>query len=355
MLSLPSAVQARLASGVTATLTLCFWLRQKDGVIVRGTMHDRDVTIVSGEWTGTYPASVPITPSDSESKSDGSVANAEVETGLRVDASVPDFSVEKLEAGIYDQVPAALLLVDWEIGAVVKVLVAGTTGEFVHDDTGRLRSEVRGVTQLLKQQILRTASERCDVKRFGGERCTKNVAAISRTGTVTAVQHRKRFTATLDPGPAPLTDIYYVGGQLRFTSGDNDGFVREVRAHDPPDMGESIELLLWDEAPADVAVDDTFHLEPGCDRTAGTCRYTHDNFVNFQGIGLFCPGRDRMMAGPLSPDTFAIPVIKESDQSFDPRLKPDFSFLEGKRQYLLTEEEHNAIIAAIASEVQELL
>lgn len=295
MRTLPVGAEAVLASPVTA-LTVCYAITKKNGDVLRGTAHDRDVTISSGTYAGVYRARTAAFASAIRSTSDGSVSNLETEGALRVDATIDDLTVEDIESGLYDQAPAVLLLVDWQTSTVLKILAGGTLGEFYRDSDGRWRSEVRGLTQALLQQIVQTYSERCNVREFGDARCKFDVTAVTRTATVTAVTDRKSFVALLDAGAEPVNATYYNGGKLTFTAGANADFVREVRAAEVDE--DEVTIELWDEAPADVEIGDTFELAPGCDRRYETCRDVHNNLVNFRGYGVFAVGRDRLMRGP---------------------------------------------------------
>lgn len=300
MLTLPSALAMHL-SGRVLSLTICWAVTRSDGKVLRGTAHDRDITISSGDFAGTYPARATIYSTDVASKSDGSVSNVDVEGAFFAD--VDELTVEDIEGGFFDQAPAVVFMVNWQNpDAGQKVLLAGTLGEFYRDSEGRYRSEVRGLTQALKQQIVRTYSERCDVKLFGDARCKFDVASVTRTGTVSGVTNRKRFDVTLDPGDTPKSPVYFVGGRLQFTSGVLDGVVREVRACIVNETNDAAQIALSDEAPADIEVGTTISLPPGCDRTADACRLIHDNFVNFRGHGLFAVGRDALMRGPTQAD-----------------------------------------------------
>lgn len=298
MLTLPSALAIHL-SGRVLSLTICWAVTRSDGKVLRGTAHDRDITISSGEFAGTYPARATIYSTDVASKSDGSVSNVDVEGAFF--ASVDELTVEDIEGGFFDQAPAVVFMVNWQNpDAGQKVILAGTLGEFYRDSEGRYRSEVRGITQALSQHIGRSYSERCDVKVFGDERCKFDVASVTRTGTVSGVTNRKRFDVTLDPGDTPKSPVYFVGGRLQFTSGVLDGVVREVRACVVNETNDGAEISLWDEAPADIEVGTTFKLPPGCDRTADTCRLIHENIVNFRGWGLYATGKDALMRGPTN-------------------------------------------------------
>src|SRR5690606_8987934 len=60
---------------------------------------------------------------------------------------------------------------------------------------------------------------------------------------------------------------------------------------------DNAEILLSDEMPYDIEVGDTFELPPGCERQYATCRWIHDNIINFRGYGLYATGRDALMRG----------------------------------------------------------
>lgn len=296
MLTLPAGLSAHTLLRTTS-LTFCHAITKKNGEVLRGTVHDRDITIPSGTYAGTYRARTAVFASSVRSNSDGAVSNLEAEGALRVDASVDDLTVADIQAGLYHQAPAVLLLVNWRNPADgVKIVAGGTLGEFYRDSDGRYRTEVRGLTQALTQQLLQTYAERCNVRKFGDSRCRFDVASVTRTATVTAVTDRKNFTATLDAGPDPVNATYYDGAELLFTSGANEDFVREVKT--AVVAGSDVTIALWDEVPADIEIGDTFELPPGCDRRYETCRDVHDNLVNFRGYGIFAVGRDRLMRGP---------------------------------------------------------
>src|SRR5690606_16773048 len=128
-----------------------------------------------------------------------------------------------------------LLLVNWaspDDGQ--KVVMAGTLGEFQRDSDGLFKSEVRGVTQALSQQILRTYSPTCDVVRFGDARCGFNVASLTRTAVVTSVESRKRFALALSPlvlgegRPEPPPSLNVVDGDTGWVfAGDGLGVIEE--------------------------------------------------------------------------------------------------------------------------------
>jgi uncharacterized phage protein (TIGR02218 family) len=295
MLTFTAEAAAHLNLDAT-TLTTCWAVYRNDGVVLRGTQHNKDLPIASGPYAGTYTARSAAFATDVQQKSDGSVSNLDVDGAFRLDAEIGEITVAQIEGGLFDQSRAVLLLVNWVDRYVVKVMCAGTLGEFSRDSNGAFRSEVRGLTQALQQNIVQTYSERCNVKLFGDARCKFDVAAVTRTGTVATVANRRSFTVTLDAGPAPLNATYYNGGRLVFTSGPNLNAVREIKTATL--VSSTLTVELWDEAPDDIAIGNTVSVPPGCDRRLETCRDVHDNIVNFRGYGCFAAGKDALLRGP---------------------------------------------------------
>src|SRR5690606_34221718 len=111
MLSLPVGLASHL-SGRTLSLTVCWAVTRTDGQVLRGTAHDRDITIASGRFAGVYPSRATVYSTDIASKADGSVSNADVEGAFFSD--VEELTVADIEGGFYDQAPAVLFMVNWQ-------------------------------------------------------------------------------------------------------------------------------------------------------------------------------------------------------------------------------------------------
>lgn len=291
----------------SATLATCWLIELADGTMIRGTDHDEDVTLtelptgVSEDLLGTYQTMVSISASDIVSNSDMAVDNMEVNGKLASDVSIPDLTVERIESGVADKAPVTVFMCNWEApDDGIMITRRGYLGEFTRTTDGGYRTEVRGLAQLLSQTIGGTMGTRCSVKRLGDAECKFNVAAVTRSGVVTAVMSRRAFTVALTPSTEPPTDTYFSAGVITFGSGSaNDGFLREVKRA-PFSTGGTVDVELWDEAAADVEVGDAVTLEPGCDRTFETCDAVFGNLLNFRGYGIFIPGMDELMAGPVT-------------------------------------------------------
>lgn len=302
MKNIPPALLAHMRQPVT-TLTTCWAIEKSNGTFVRGTTHDRNITIEATESppefaAGTYLAAAGVTGSDIRSSSDMSVDNLEVDGAVQDPSSaIIDLNVADIEAGLFDNAPVQVMILNWARPSDGYYIARrGYLGEITRDSDGRYRTEVRGLTQVLQQMIGRTAGDRCDVAEFGDSRCKLNVAALTVTGTVTAVTSRRRFDTSLDIGSPPRESPYFRLGKLTFTSGANQGFTGQVKLDNVGDTLGNLEM--WESFPNAVTPGDAFTLAPGCDRRYETCKDVHENIINFRGPALFSPGMDEIIRAP---------------------------------------------------------
>lgn len=294
MLTLPSAAQEHIERE-SRRLTICGVIEKNDGSTVMCTQHDEDIEIVSGDFEGIYFSTAAVTGSDIKSSSDLSVDNMEI-TGLISDGAVfTGFNVADIEAGLFDKAPFQTFLCQWDDpSAWQKVLRRGFLGEISRTAEGQFQAEWRGLLQYYQQQIGRVYGERCDVKRFGDARCKLDVEALAVVATVTSVTSRRRFDASLVPNdPQSLT--YFDLGEATFTSGSNNGFLRQVKRGAAG--GTNGQIDLWESMPYDVTIGDTFTLKPGCDRLFVTCQ-SYENQINFRGHGRWIPGIPSIIRAP---------------------------------------------------------
>jgi uncharacterized phage protein (TIGR02218 family) len=311
MRSIPSALLADLQSDATS-LAFLWTITMADGRVIRGTEHDQDITIPStgdsppDPYAGTYYAVANVTLGDVVSNTDLSVDNLDVSGALAPKlgdssglATVLDVSVDDIEAGLLDQAPVTVMICNWLAPSHGYMIVkGGFLGTINHDSDGKYTTEVRGLTQVLAQTIIRTFSTSCNVVRFGDIRCGFDVAGSTITGTIAADTsgNRQQFSVDLDPG-SPVSGFSYVGGVLTFTSGANTGFFREVKI-DPNANGGIIQF--WDTFPETPQAGDAFTLSPGCDRQAPTCKLYGRFVAGWRGYGVFIPGAMAIMSDPTA-------------------------------------------------------
>lgn len=300
MKTIPSALQTHLASR-QLRLAWCWAVTRTDGVSIRGTEHDADLVVPSGAYAGTYLSRSGIAASGLRSSSDLAVDNLEVGGAFRP-SIVLSVSARDIEARLYNRARLAIFQVRWDsLADGIMNLHRGFVGQFTRDSDGRWSSEARGLTQLLSQTLGQTYSERCNVRHFGDARCGFDVSTLESPATVSVATSRRVFTVTFDaPNTVPPAWLPVPGGEITWTSGDNDGLTREVKSL--VIAGSTVVVTLYEELPDDVTVGDTLTIIPGCDRTATTCKTVYENLDNFRGYGLFIPGALALMRGP-SPST----------------------------------------------------
>lgn len=292
------------------TLAVCWRIEKNNGELVLGTQHDRDITITDSQpsivdLTGVYRAQAGITGSDMQSSSDMSADNMEVQgaTDRTGDEVAIDLTVYDIEAGTLDYAPVVVFLVNWQSpDSGQAILRRGRLGALTRDSDGRYRTEVRGLAQHLSQNIGFVYQETCNVVRFGDSRCGYDVSSIQITAPITAVTSNKQFSIAAPGTPPPAG--YPLGGEVMFMTGENAGFVREVKATTV--AGGVLTLELYEELPADVVVGNEIQITPGCDRRWSTCR-AYSNLVNYRGWGVYIPGTLAMMRG-TTPGECEVPL-----------------------------------------------
>lgn len=291
MKSLTADTLARLQERVT-TWSVCWRIERRDGVLILGTEHDRDIEIAedspSGALQGTYHAQTGITGSNIRSGSDLDVDNMEVDGAIHPDpdttTDITGVSVLDIESGRFDDATVTLFAVDWQSPDDGQIILRhGNIGEIRRTSDGRYYTELRGLSQRLQQQIVETYSKTC-LARLGDSRCQFNIVPDTLLGTVTAVASRLRFDAGMNTSGDD--NVMYTYGKVTFTSGANADTSREVRN---PSVGDVFgNLQVFEPFPSDIEIGDTFELEPGCDKTHTQCAL-YGNLVNFRGYGLFVP------------------------------------------------------------------
>lgn len=285
------------------TFAVCWRVERSDGVTILGTEHDRDLTIETAGFAGTYMANAGITGSNVASSSDMSVDNMEVKGAInRGDLQIVDLSSADIEAGLFDDAAFIMFLANWSrLTDLPIVLRSGNIGEITRTEEGEYTTELRGLTQRLTRQLLKTYGSSCDAE-LGDSRCTVNIFALTETGTVTAVHSNRAFSVSVTSSSATEEDFFFNGGVLTFTSGANDGYGMEVKSCL---LDVTInEVLLYLPMTSDVQVGDTFSIRPGCDKTAALCKNRFNNLVNYRGHGTWCPGATQLAVfGGQTPPT----------------------------------------------------
>ena len=248
------------------------WIVERaDGARLGFTDHDR-------------PLDVDGTPCEAASGLDGSEARAAL--GLGADAQDVEgaFTSEAISeadvvAGRFDGARVHVWSVDWRTGEA-RLRRTAVLGEIAGED-GRFRAELRGLSSLLDQSVMRRFGRRCDAD-LGDARC--GVALVPVVATVTEVIDA--VTLRLD-APGDGDDDRFAHGRLRVRSGENRGLSVEIAA------SRGGEVSLWQALPLALAVGDSVEVSEGCDKTFETCHARFGNHLNFRGFPHM-PGDDAL-------------------------------------------------------------
>lgn len=282
--------------GEVTTLCLCWVVTKKNGAKIFGSDHDLDVIITTGDLAGTYVAGANVTGSDVASSSDMSIDNTEIDGSFTDSILIPDLTVDDVRAGLFNNAPVTLFFTNWQAPDDGQCYMrSGFLGDLTWDSNNTYKTELRGLTQLLSQTIVETFSVECAVVKFGDARCKVDVAALTHAVTVSAVTNRKVITVGL-PGSPPLPVGMYNTGTLVGLTGANTGFTRQIK--DDNTSSTHGQVTLFEAFPNDVAPGDTFSMAPGCNRSMTACQF-YGSVPNYRGYGIFIPGVDAMMLGPV--------------------------------------------------------
>ena len=145
MISASAALIAHL-EGSTLSLATCWRVTRRDGLVLRFTDHDRNLTI-SGE---TFLASLSYERSALAWRADLSVAQAE----LRAILDSASITERDIRAGLWDGAAVAIFVVNWsDLSQGILRRARGWLGELVIGENGAVRAELRGLAQPLQAPV----------------------------------------------------------------------------------------------------------------------------------------------------------------------------------------------------------
>jgi uncharacterized phage protein (TIGR02218 family) len=282
MRAIPSALQARLDSGVT-TLARCWIVTRRDGVVSGFTDHDGDL-VVEGV---TCRAGTGFGASEATSRFDLSIDGAEIFGALAADS----LTEADLAAGRFDAAQIDTWLVDWSDVTLRLLLSCATLGE-VKREGEAFSAELRGLADKLSQESGRLYTARCTAD-LGDTRCKIALAAAGLNGAGT-VSRLLGVSAIAVEGLGDFAEGIFTAGCLTWTSGANSGLAVEIKEHWI--AGGEVQLTLWQAMSETIGEGDAFTITAGCDKRFETCRDRFANSINFRGFPHI-PGNDFVIAG----------------------------------------------------------
>lgn len=222
-----------------------------------------------------YQAESAFTPDATNTSDGGAVDTSEV--GGIIDSTVmvtaPAITEAKIVSGTYDLAEVRMFQVDYTNPTGGKLwLRRGWLGQF-ESTQDQYRAELRGMTDILTQQVLELYSAGCRYD-LGSTRCGVAIPTIG--GSVGTVVSQSEFSGA--------SGEVYRYGLLTWTSGLNTGLKSEVK-------DATSNIILYDSMPFLIQAGDGFSLQQGCDKKLETCRDRYSNVINHGGFH-YLPGQD---------------------------------------------------------------
>lgn len=253
------------------------------------------VTVPSG---GTYNSLDGLEFTATEHKGDGSPNNLQC-TGF---ISADGITEHDVRARLYDMATFNYRVVNWaDLTMGDMKLLSGTIGD-IQMKNGQFQIDLRGLTQYLTTVIGSLYGPLCRAELFGGGaegidptnhwKCRLNRADWIQNGTVlsspdsitivpinsSSVAEQLLMVGSTTPTvPAPAG--WFDDGIITFTSGPLLGYSFEIATWD----GTNLSLFGGGPMPLTPDPGDTFVIEPGCDKTKGTCFSKFNNVINHAG------------------------------------------------------------------------
>jgi len=308
MKTVSAALQAHFGQAMT-TLAVLWKIARLDGTVLGFTSFDKNIT-----YNGTtYLASSGFLPSANDDNSDMSVDSLEV-IGFLDNVIIKESDIRN---GVYDFALVEQRIVNWNDLTQNDLLLRRAIVGNISMKNGAFTAELRGLTQYLSTYIGSLYSPLCRAELYStpsnnvspGDHyfCYVKEADYQQNGSVSSAadaSHIVPNAGLLQKGSAtpiaPAPSGWFTDGQLTFTSGPNNGFSFEIKSWD------GTTLILFLPMPFPPNANDTFMIEPGCDKTStatGCLKfqgYSTDGFqsiiaptniLNFRGEP-FIPGND---------------------------------------------------------------
>ena len=279
MRTIPSTLQSHLEQ--TATTTCIIWkIVCRDGDVFGFADLDTDVEYDDGTGVITYRARAGYEQSQISASGDLGVDNAEA-TGLVATWDYPEAITEtQIQAGKFDYAEHWVWLVNYldldtsDEPYVAKhlELMSGTVGKITISSGQLWNTELRSLSQQMKQDIVPLTSLTCRY-RFGSPECGIDAEALWLDFEVTDVGLEDDRTFTIDLSPA---DHAYQPGLVNWVTGDNAGLSPEVEDN----TGSVVTLAPAAKYP--IQIGDTGRIRPDCrKRFIEDCIGIYDNGLEF--------------------------------------------------------------------------
>lgn len=251
--------------GTSAT---CVRIECLNGLIVRLTAYPYDLTMSNG---AVYKTDYGYEPTAFTASSAFSPSAMDLEGIVAVGGVTRD----TLASGVFDN--ARVYIFKCNFLAPVEdyeEVAAGFFGKTTLEDS-RYRIEGMSLNDAMNQSVGKVYQAACS-RTFGDAGCTKNLAALTVNGTLTAVISAAVFR---DSTRSEAAD-WFGAGTIQFTSGQNAGLKpMEIRSYAADGT-----ITLFEPTYYAPVIGDAYTLIPGCRKREADCRDKYGNIINFLGF-----------------------------------------------------------------------
>lgn len=257
------------------TKVICLRIVPLNAPTVRLTHYPVDLTMSNGQVYASFQGY----------EFSGYEANASMAPGaidLQGILGTAGISREAIASGVYDNARCYLFATSWAAPVEdEEQITASILGKTTLVDEKFVIEEM-ALIDVLNQSVGETYNARCQ-KTFGEanasrpiRNCGVNLAAVTVTGTLTAVTSR---LVCRDSARTEAADRFAYG-TIQFTTGANAGLspIQVKRS----ELDGTLEL--FDAMPYPMAVGDAYSLAPGCRKRIEDCRDKWANVPNFGGF-----------------------------------------------------------------------
>jgi uncharacterized phage protein (TIGR02218 family) len=296
---IPAALQAHYDTGATC-LSVAILIQRLDGEVFGLALSSKPLILDVTPW-GYAPwdlAGLTAFEFDSASGMEAisiqSTAGTSVDDGQLVALNKGEmFTEADIIAGRWRGARYRIFTYRWDVEAPtiaddVETLKVGTFGE-IEISPVVLKIELHCLKRLLQQPVGIVGQPTCRVP-FGSQglgKCNVDLAPYTHALTVTSVADSRTFTCAAATQP----DDAFGNGQVRFTSGGNEGLIAKVEGFIAGVFTLEASLTF------PLEVGDTLVAIEGCrKRFVEDCKNRYANQFNFQG-NPHQPTRDRIISG----------------------------------------------------------
>ncbi len=251
-----------------ATAAWCVRIECTNGTIVRLTSYPHDLTMSNATVYKTDYGYEPTAFSASSSMSPSAI-------DLEGIVAAAGISRDALASGVFDNARVYVFKTNF-LSPVedYEEVAAGFFGKATLMDD-HYRIEGMSLVDALNQSVGKVYQAACS-RTFGDAGCTKSLASLTVSGTITSVTSSSVFR---DSARTEAAD-WFGAGTIQFTTGNNAGLKPlEIKAYAADGT-----ITLFETTYYPPLVNDEFDLIPGCRKRESDCRDKWGNIINFFGF-----------------------------------------------------------------------